>query len=78
MSVEEQVINFEEQWKKMDAVHARQADFTGFTVDEYAARYGLLRDQASHRLRKMARRGELLTSIVIRNKARTRVYRFPD
>jgi hypothetical protein len=78
MSVETKVSNFEDQWKRMDEVHARKIDLPGFTVEEYSKRYGLTWDQARHRLRRLVQAGELMTDIVIRNRARTRVYRFPD
>lgn len=67
--------------ERMDTINARNNVATnddGFTVREYAERYGLSRDGADGRLGKLERRGEIVRGWAIRNGTRAKVYRFPD
>lgn len=77
--VDKKVKEFEDRWARMDALHKEVSlnDDPGFTILEYAKKYGLKRGTAKERLAKMADEGKLIEGFRVINGARNRVYRFP-
>ena len=67
-------------WSKVDALHddERLANDPGFTIYEYADRYGLSTSGAHGRLRILVRKGKLVMGKSSRDGRRVNVFRFPD
>jgi hypothetical protein len=71
-------------WEKMDALNKTigfdpsNNNDNGFTVFEYAERYGLPEGLSRCRLKRMADRGQLIKGRSVRNGKTCLVYRFPD
>jgi hypothetical protein len=68
-------------WDKMDALNKTNG-YTpcdvGFTVTEYADRYGFTNGIARNRLKSMSERGQLIKGHAIRDGKVCIVFRFPD
>lgn len=68
-------------WSKVDAINAERGfaqQEPGFTVMEYAKRYGLSRLGAHCRLRKLVDEGKLVAGFRLERGVRLRVYRLPE
>jgi len=68
-------------WKQMDALHVESGyvySDNGFTAADYAERYHLTQRGARERLSKLVKDGKLISSWILRNHIRAKVYRFPD
>ena len=81
MSTDQKVKDFEDRWKKMDALQEKEfRDDPGFTVAEYAERYKLGYNTAAKRLENLAKRGTLIAGwrqAVGPQGRKMRVYDFP-